>query len=148
MNVPDMIDHATIEYHLDHLGAILTPRKWHGAHIIVAGGVRAAFNDIKADVARLQADNQRLHNNETEALDRMKRAETRANLADAKVRAREEEIARFRKQLADCKSSWESYYGHELQDPESEAYRNGYHAGYEAGRDAIEADLREGMIEA
>ena len=91
-----MIDHATIEYHLDHLGAILTPRKWHGAHIIVAGGVRAAFNDIKADVARLQADNQRLQNNETEALDRMKRAENRANLADAKVREREETISQLK----------------------------------------------------
>lgn len=143
-----MIDYTVIEYHLDRLAAILTPTKWHGAHIIRAQGTRSAFEDVLVDARRLVADNQRLINNETEALDRMRRAENRANLADAKVRAREEEIAHVRRQLADCKSSWESYYGHELQDPESEAYRNGYHAGYEAGRDAIEADLREGMIEA
>lgn len=89
-----------IEYHLAMLDTNLTPTVWHRTHIIRVPGTRAAFEAVKADVTRLLADNQRLYANETEALDRMTRAENRANLADAKVRAREEEIARLRKQLA------------------------------------------------
>lgn len=95
-----MNDPTIIEYDLDSLASRLVPTKWHGAHIIFVQGVRAAFDVVRDDVRSLIADNQRLYDNETSALDRMTRAENRANLADATVRRREEEIAYLRDKIA------------------------------------------------
>lgn len=98
-----MIDLENLNWNLEILSQLLHAKRWHGQNIIWAGPfqgevktVRMAYEAVRHDVLRLMADNKQLLANETEALDRMKRAENETNLALAKVRAREDEIERLR----------------------------------------------------
>lgn len=95
MTTPENLD--LLFHHIEMLNMMLRPTRWHGKDIIWAGlpgapTVREMFDALLHDIEKLRADNERLFVNETEALDRMTRAENRANLADAKLRNRVEEI--------------------------------------------------------
>lgn len=103
-----MIDYDNVTWNIDILDGMLIERRWHGENVIWPGKpgtpssltVRGAFSDVQRDVLRLLADNRRLYDNETEALDRMKRAETKLCFALEKLARRNDEIDRLKTALA------------------------------------------------
>lgn len=107
MTTPENLD--LLFHHIEMLNMMLRPTRWHGKDIIWAGlpgapTVREMFDALLHDIEKLRADNERLFVNETEALNRMTRAENRANLVDAKLRNREEKIFSLRHQIDELRT--------------------------------------------